>query len=83
MDARTLIMEADRIAREQGLNQKQWSTQAGHAESGQTVSRIISKGDCRLSTLLALLEPIGLELQLVESENRRAVNKEGQIVERW
>ena len=67
MRARALIVKADKIAREQGLNQKQWSSKAGHASNGQTVSRIISKGDCRLSTFLALLEPLGLKLELVEA----------------
>ena len=64
MRARALIVEADEIARDQGLNQREWSTKAGHAASGQTVSRILNKGDCRLSTFIALLEPLGYELQL-------------------
>ncbi len=66
MVARTLIVEADRRARDQGMNQKQWSEKSGHASSGQTVSRIISKGDCRLSTFLALLETLNCELKIVE-----------------
>lgn len=69
MGARALIVKADQIAREQGLNQKQWSAQAGHAKNGQTVSRIISKGDCRVSTLLALLEPLDMELVIIKKTN--------------
>ena len=69
MSSRALILQADRIAREQGLNQKEWSIRAGHAKNGQTVSRIISKGDCRVSTLLALLEPLDMELIIVKKTN--------------
>lgn len=69
MGSRALILQADRIAREQGLNQKQWSTEAGHARNGQTVSRIISKGDCRVSTLIALLKPLGMRLIIVRTDN--------------
>ena len=68
MRARALIIKADKIARDQGLNQKQWSAKSGHAANGQTVSRIISKGDCRMSTFLALLEPLGMKLEIVEAE---------------
>ena len=68
MRARALIIKADKIAREQGLNQKQWSSKAGHAANGQTVSRIISKGDCRVSTLLDLLEKIVMKLEIKEEE---------------
>ena len=66
MDSRSLIMQADRIARSQGLNQREWSTAAGHAVSGQTVSRIISKGNCRLTTFIELLDVIGCELEIKE-----------------
>lgn len=71
MGSRALILQADRLAREQGLNQKQWSIRAGHAKNGQTVSRIISKGDCRVSTLLALLEPLDMELVIIKKTNER------------
>lgn len=69
MGARSLIVKADQIARERGLNQKQWSAQAGHAKNGQTVSRIISKGDCRVSTFIALLKPLGMELTIVKTND--------------
>jgi hypothetical protein len=66
MEARNLIITADRIAHGQGLNQKQWSEKSGHAKNGQTVSRIINKGDCRLSTFLELLKPLGYRLEIKE-----------------
>ena len=64
-----LILQADRIAREKGMTQKEWSAKAGHAKNGQTVSRIIRKGDCRVSTLLRLLNVIDCRLEIVE-ENK-------------
>ena len=68
MDSRTLILEADKIARGKGMNQCEWSRNAGYANNGQTVSRILSKGDCRLSTMQALLRPLGYELAIVKTE---------------
>ena len=62
--AREIIWKADEIAREQGFNQSSWSKAAGKADSGQTVSRILSRGECKLSTLIDLLEPLGYEINL-------------------
>lgn len=62
--AREIIWKADEIARSQGFNQSSWSKAAGRADSGQTVSRILSKGECKLSTLVELLEPLGYEVAL-------------------
>jgi len=69
MNARALIIKADEIARDQGLNQKQWSKKSGHAANGQTVSRILSKGDCRVSTFLHLLDAINCKLIIEEEES--------------
>ena len=66
MDVRALILQADEIARSQGLTQRKWSSDAGYAASGQTVSRIISKGNCKLSTMQDLLRPLGYELAIVQ-----------------
>lgn len=66
MTARDLILEADTIARGQGLTQAAWSRAAGRAQSGQTVSRILARGECKISTLLQLLEPLGYELVIQE-----------------
>jgi hypothetical protein len=64
MIARDLILQADQIARGQGLTQAGWSKAAGRAESGQTVSRILTRGECKVGTLLDLLEPLGYELEI-------------------
>lgn len=66
VEARDLILEADSIAREQGYTQARWSKAAGRAESGQTVSRILARGECKLGTLLDLLEPLGYGLMIVK-----------------
>lgn len=34
-----------------------------------TVSRIISKGDCRMSTFIRLLEPLGARLKIEEEQD--------------
>ena len=64
MAQRALIMEADKIAREKGLTQSQWSRLAGYANNGQTVSRIVKAGDCRISTFNTLLNAIGYKLKI-------------------
>lgn len=68
MIARDLILKADEIAREQGFTQARWSKAAGRAESGQTVSRILARGECKLGTLLDLLEPLGYVLTIEKQE---------------
>lgn len=68
MDSRQLIIKADEIARNEGFTQARWSAEAGYAKSGQTVSRIVNKGDCRLSTFVALLRSIGCELTICRKE---------------
>lgn len=64
MTARELIWEADRIARSQGYTQAGWSRAAGKAESGQTVLKILKSGECKLGTLIDLLEPLGYEVSI-------------------
>lgn len=66
MEARSLILQADEIARRKGLNQSKWSKSAGYANNGQTVSRILSKGDCRVSTFLALVNALGCRIEIKE-----------------
>lgn len=68
MEARDLILQADAIAQNRGLNQSQWSSLAGYASNGQTVSRIVNRGNCRLSTLVALLDTVGCELKIVKKD---------------
>lgn len=67
MGARKLIDEAHGLAEKRGYNQSKWSADAGYAINGQTVSRIMKNGDCRLSTYVALLDTIGYELVIQES----------------
>ena len=61
-------MQADGIARRKGMTQSQWSSLAGFASNGQTVSRIMSKGECKLSTMIALLDSLDCELQIISRE---------------
>ena len=68
MNARELIMESDRIADGKQLTQSEWSRRAGHAKNGQTISRIMSKGDCRLSTFIRMLDAIGCKLEIKQEE---------------
>ena len=68
MEARDLILQADSIARKKGMTQSQWSSLAGYASNGQTVSRIVSRGECKLSTIVALLDTVGCELKIVNKE---------------
>ena len=65
MEARDLILQADAIARKKGMTQAQWSSLSGYASNGQTVSRILNRGECKLSTIVALLDTVGCELQIV------------------
>ena len=64
-EAREIILQADSIARKKGLTQAQWSSMSGYASNGQTVSRIINRGECRLSTIVSLLDTVGCELRIV------------------
>lgn len=68
MESRDLILQADLIAQGRGLNQSQWSSLAGFASNGQTVSRIVNRGNCKLSTLVALLDTVGCELKIVKKD---------------
>ena len=63
-------MEADRIARQKGMSGVMWSSLAGTASNGQTVSRVIAKGDCKLSTFAALLDALGYELTISRKEEQ-------------
>lgn len=65
MESRDLILQADSIARSKGMTQAEWSSMAGFASNGQTVSRILNRGECKLSTMVALLDTLGCELRIV------------------
>lgn len=70
MDAKDFIVRADGIARELGLTQAEWCRRAGYDYSGKTVARAFAVGNCKLSTLIALLKPLGYELVLVRTEEK-------------
>lgn len=64
--ARELIVDADRIAKERGLTQAEWCKRAGLDEVGVAVSRTYKRGDCKLTTMVKLLKPLGYELEIVK-----------------
>lgn len=64
--ARELIVNADRIAKERGLTQAEWCKRAGLDEVGVAVSRTYKRGDCKLTTMVKLLKPLGYELKIVK-----------------
>ena len=69
MNARDLIIEADEIRQEQKLSQAEWSRAAGLDEGGMAVSRTYNKGNCKLSTMIRLLQPLGYELKIMKVED--------------
>lgn len=66
--AREIIWKAEEVARSQGYNQSTWSKAAGKDSSGQTVSRMLARGECYLSTFIELLEPLGYEISIRRKE---------------
>ena len=71
MDARSLIMQADEIARGKGMSQAEWCRRAGFDEFGKLISRTYNRGNCKLNVLVQLLKPLGYELQIVEMEESK------------
>lgn len=70
MNARNLIVQADIIRSAQGLSQAEWSRAAGLDDAGVAVCRTFNKGNCKLSTILSLLSPLGYELAIVPREDK-------------
>lgn len=68
MDARQLISQADRIAREQGMTQMEWCRRAGFDEFGKLVSNMHRRGNCKLSVFAQLLKALGYELRIEKRE---------------
>lgn len=64
MTARDLIVQADRIRQDMGLSQAEWGRQAGLDEFGKAVGRTYYRGNCKLSTLVMLLRPLGYEVRI-------------------
>ena len=69
MDSRQLIVEADRIAREQGLTQAEWCRKSGYDEFGKLISNTVSRGDCKLKVFLQILKPLGYEIAIVKTND--------------
>lgn len=66
MDARQLISQADRIAREQGMTQAEWCRRAGFDEFGKLISNAHRRGNCKLSVFARLLKVLGYEIAIVK-----------------
>lgn len=66
MTARDLIVKADRIRQDEfaGMTQAEWSRQAGLDVNGKAICNAYSKGNCKLSTMIMLLRPLGYELKI-------------------
>ena len=69
MNARDLIVQADKLRNEQNLSQAEWSRAAGLDDAGVAVCRTFNKGNCKLSTLVRLLKPLGYELKIMKVED--------------
>ena len=71
MTARELIIQADKIRRDefQGMSQAEWGRQAGFDDFGKAVSRTYFRGNCKLSTIIMLLRPLGYELKITKTED--------------
>ena len=66
--ARDLIVEADRIAKEEGLSQAEWCRKARLDNVGVAVSRTYKRGNCKLSTMIQLLKPLGYRLTITKED---------------
>lgn len=69
MNARDLIVQADQIRREQGLTQAEWSRMSGLDEVGMAVCRTYKHGNCKLTTLIRLLKPLGYGIKIIKLED--------------
>lgn len=69
MDARELIVMADKIRQEQNLTQTEWSRRAGYDIYGKLISNAYARGDCRLSVITQLLQPLGYTLEIRKLED--------------
>ena len=69
MTSRDLIVEADRIRQELDISQAEWGRRAGLDECGKAVGRTYFRGNCKLSTILMLLKPLGYTLSITKTED--------------
>lgn len=70
MNARQLIVLADKIRRDEGMTQAEWCRRAGFDEHGKLVSNAFRRGNCKLSVFAQLLRPLGYEIMIVKTEGR-------------
>ena len=68
MTSRELIVLADQLRQEKGITPTGWGIMAGYDDGGMTVSRTYKRGNCKLSTLVQLLKPLGYELTITKVE---------------
>lgn len=66
MTSRELIVQADKIRQDEfkGMTQAEWSRQAGLDVNGKAICNAYNRGNCKLSTLIMLLRPLGYELKI-------------------
>lgn len=69
MTARELVVKADEIRQDRKMSQAEWSRAAGLDDAGVAVCRTFNKGNCKLSTMVRLLKPLGYELKIVKVED--------------
>lgn len=65
-EAGRMICIADKLSKEQGLTQAEWSRNSGFDEFGKMISRTFTRGDCKLHVLIQLLVPLGYEIRIVK-----------------
>lgn len=71
MTAREMISVADQLAKEKGFTQAEWCRKAGYDEFGKLISNTYKRGNCKLSVMANLLEPLGYEMKIVKKEENR------------
>lgn len=69
MNARDLILQADEIRKDTNMSQAEWSRAAGLDPAGTAICRTYNRGNCKLSTMVMLLAPLGYELRIVKRED--------------
>lgn len=69
MDARELIVMADKIRQDQHLTQTEWSRRSGYDEYGKIISNAYARGDCKLTVITQLLHSLGYGLTITKLED--------------
>ena len=69
MTARDLIIEADEIRKKLGMTQAQWSRESGFDNNGMAISRTYKRGNCKVTTMIQMLRPLGYTLEIRKLED--------------